>query len=162
MTEIRKNVAADADRSLDRFDIAILKILQNDSSVSNVALANKINLSPPACLRRVERLKQQGFIQGTVALLNPQALKAGLVVMIGVVLDRGSRHVPGGQLVQETDHYASVRGARIVLVDDLQARADITASWLARMNWQVAVLDPEQAAAFSETGRWHPPRVIAT
>lgn len=69
----------------------------------------------------------------------------------------GSRHVPGGQLVQETDHYASVRGARIVLVDDLQARADITASWLARMNWQVAVLDPEQAAAFSETGRWHPP-----
>jgi len=69
----------------------------------------------------------------------------------------GSRHVPGGQLVQETDHYASVRGARIVLIDDLQARADITASWLARMNWEVAVLDPEQAIAFSETRRWQPP-----
>lgn len=52
----------------------------------------------------------------------------------------GSQHVPGGQLVQETDHYASVRGARIVLFDQLETRADITASWLAQMNWEVAVL----------------------
>ena len=78
------------DKSLDRFDIAILKILQQDSSVSNVVLAGKINLSPPACLRRVERLKQNGFITRNVAILNPQALKAGLVVMIGVVLDRST------------------------------------------------------------------------
>nr|WP_249213462.1 Lrp/AsnC family transcriptional regulator [Tatumella sp. JGM118] len=75
---------------MDRFDIAILKILQQDSSVSNVVLAGKINLSPPACLRRVERLKQNGFITRHVAILNPQALKAGLVVMIGVVLDRST------------------------------------------------------------------------
>lgn len=80
----------DNDKSLDRFDIAILKILQQDSSVSNVVLAGKINLSPPACLRRVERLKQNGFITRHVAILNPQALKAGLVVMIGVVLDRST------------------------------------------------------------------------
>ncbi len=80
----------DNDKSLDRFDIAILKILQQDSSVSNVVLAGKINLSPPACLRRVERLKQNGFITRNVAILNPQALKAGLVVMIGVVLDRST------------------------------------------------------------------------
>lgn len=84
---------AGADKSLDRFDIAILKTLQKDGSVSNVALANKINLSPPACLRRVERLKQQGFISGNVALLNPQALRAGLVVMIGVVLDRSTPEI---------------------------------------------------------------------
>ena len=80
----------DNDKSLDRFDIAILKILQQDSSVSNVVLAGKINLSPPACLRRVERLKQNGFITRHVAILNPQALKAELVVMIGVVLDRST------------------------------------------------------------------------
>ena len=47
----------------------------------------------------------------------------------------GSRHVAGGQLVQETDHYASVRGARIVLVDDDGVRANMTgsagAAWLA-------------------------------
>ena len=80
----------DNDKSLDRFDIAILKILQQDSSVSNVVLAGKINLSPPACLRRVERLKQNGFITRHVAILNPQALNAGLVVLIGVVLDRST------------------------------------------------------------------------
>lgn len=75
---------------LDRFDIAILRLLQADASISNVALAEKVNLSPPACLRRVERLKQIGLIKGIVALLNPEALNAGLVVLIGVVLDRST------------------------------------------------------------------------
>ncbi|WP_312837027.1 rhodanese-like domain-containing protein, partial [Pantoea sp.] len=65
-----------------------------------------------------------------------------------------SRHVPGGQLVQETDHYASVRGARIVLADDDGVRANMTASWLAQMGWQVAVLDGLTTADFSERGDW--------
>jgi len=66
----------------------------------------------------------------------------------------GSRHVPGGQLVQETDHYASVRGARIVLVDNDGVRASMTASWLAQMGWDVAVLDGLQPRDFSATGGW--------
>lgn len=53
----------------------------------------------------------------------------------------GFRNAQGGQLVQETDHFAPVRGARIVLADDLGARADMTASWLAQMGWEVYVLD---------------------
>jgi rhodanese-related sulfurtransferase len=53
----------------------------------------------------------------------------------------GFRHYPGGQLVQETDMAAPVRGARILLADDLGARADMTASWLAQMGWEVYVLD---------------------
>ncbi len=56
----------------------------------NVALAAKVNLSPPACLRRVDRLKEMGLIRGIVALLNPNALDAGMLVMIGVVLDRST------------------------------------------------------------------------
>jgi rhodanese-related sulfurtransferase len=51
------------------------------------------------------------------------------------------RHYPGGQLVQETDMAAPVRGARILLADDLGPRADMTASWLAQMGWEVYVLD---------------------
>ncbi|WP_034178640.1 rhodanese-like domain-containing protein, partial [Burkholderia cenocepacia] len=43
----------------------------------------------------------------------------------------GFLSTPGGQLVQETDHHAAVRGARIVLADDDGVRADMTASWLA-------------------------------
>lgn len=68
----------------------------------------------------------------------------------------GSRHVPGGQLVQETDHYASVRGARIVLVDNDGVRASMTASWLAQMGWEVAVLDGLRPQDFSATGGWSP------
>lgn len=53
----------------------------------------------------------------------------------------GFRNAPGGQLVQETDHFAPVRGARIVLADDLGPRADMTASWLAQLGWEVLVLE---------------------
>jgi DNA-binding Lrp family transcriptional regulator len=76
--------------ALDRTDKAILRALQSDASISNVALADKVHLSPPACLRRVDRLKRAGLIDATVALLNPQALGAGMLVMIGVVLDRST------------------------------------------------------------------------
>jgi rhodanese-related sulfurtransferase len=53
----------------------------------------------------------------------------------------GFRHYPGGQLVQEIDMAAPVRGARIVLSDNMGARADMTASWLAQMGWESYVLD---------------------
>ncbi|GAA5235183.1 sulfurtransferase [Verticiella sediminum] len=59
--------------------------------------------------------------------------------------------VPGGQLVQTLDRWAAVRGARIVLVDELGARADITAHWLLQLGWEVAVLDePGIEQAFTE------------
>ncbi|PQH16263.1 rhodanese homology domain-containing protein [Raoultella ornithinolytica] len=64
----------------------------------------------------------------------------------------GSLSAPGGQLVQETDHHASVRGARLVLVDDDGIRAAITASWLAQMGWETAILRGLSAANFSERG----------
>jgi DNA-binding Lrp family transcriptional regulator len=75
---------------LDRTDRTILKLLQRDASISNVALAGRVNLSPAACLRRVERLKTDRFIEGIVALLNPRALELGMLALIGVVLDRST------------------------------------------------------------------------
>jgi rhodanese-related sulfurtransferase len=53
----------------------------------------------------------------------------------------GFRHYAGGQLVQEIDMAAPVRGARIVLTDNLRVRADMTASWLAQMGWETCVLE---------------------
>jgi rhodanese-related sulfurtransferase len=53
----------------------------------------------------------------------------------------GFRHYPGGQLVQEIDMAAPVRGARILLSDDRGVRADMTASWLAQMGWESYVLE---------------------
>jgi rhodanese-related sulfurtransferase len=53
----------------------------------------------------------------------------------------GFRHYPGGQLVQEIDMAAPVRGARVLLTDDMGVRADMTASWLAQMGWETYVLE---------------------
>jgi rhodanese-related sulfurtransferase len=64
----------------------------------------------------------------------------------------GFSSAPGGQLVQETDHVAPVRGARIVLADDDGVRANMTASWLSQMGWEVHVLDGLQPAHFSTSG----------
>lgn len=75
---------------LDRIDRAILRALQRDASISNVALAAKVHLSPGACLRRVERLKSLGLVQRIVALLDPAPLGLGMLVVIGVVLDRST------------------------------------------------------------------------
>ena len=65
--------------------------------------------------------------------------------------------IPGGQLVQETEMVAPVRGARIVLADDDGVRANMTASWLAQMAWEVYVLDALAPPDFAETGPWRPP-----
>ncbi|ATA21670.1 rhodanese-related sulfurtransferase [Gibbsiella quercinecans] len=64
----------------------------------------------------------------------------------------GSYSAPGGQLVQETDHYASVLGARVALVDDDGVRANMSASWLAQMGWEAAVVDGLTAADLTEPG----------
>ena len=69
----------------------------------------------------------------------------------------GARSTPGGQLVQETDHVASVRGARLVLADDDGVRANMSASWLAQLGWEVYVLDNLQPTHFSEKGAWIAP-----
>jgi DNA-binding Lrp family transcriptional regulator len=82
--------STDALHSLDRIDRAILRQLQTDASISNVALAARVKLSAPACLRRVERLKEAGLIRGVVALIDPKAAGAGMLVIIGVVLDRST------------------------------------------------------------------------
>jgi rhodanese-related sulfurtransferase len=55
----------------------------------------------------------------------------------------GARHAPGGQLVQATDHWIVVLGARIVLVDDTGLRAGLVAFWLRQMGHHVVVLEED-------------------
>jgi rhodanese-related sulfurtransferase len=50
-------------------------------------------------------------------------------------------HAPGGQLVQATDHWVGLRGARLVLLDDEGVRAPVAASWLRQLGHQAYVLD---------------------
>jgi DNA-binding Lrp family transcriptional regulator len=61
---------------LDAIDVAILEVLQADGRLSNLDLAQRVHLSPSACLRRVKQLEEAGVIAGYVAFLNPKALGA--------------------------------------------------------------------------------------
>ena len=58
----------------DAIDEAILQELQHDAKLSNVELANRVQLSPSACLRRVKLLEDGGVITHYVALVNPRAV----------------------------------------------------------------------------------------
>ncbi|HEX2197292.1 MAG TPA: rhodanese-like domain-containing protein [Burkholderiales bacterium] len=70
----------------------------------------------------------------------------------------GSRHAPGGQLVQASDEYVAVRNARVVLVDPERVRAVMTASWLNQMGWpEVYVLDDLAGLALGRGPRPAPP-----
>ncbi len=70
----------------------------------------------------------------------------------------GAISAPGGQLVQATDQYVGTLGARIVLVDELEVRAAMTASWLRQMGWRDVFLLTEKG---TETG-WPATPALAT
>jgi Lrp/AsnC family leucine-responsive transcriptional regulator len=80
--------AAEGDFALDAIDRRILRQLQTDSLIANQALADKVGLSPPACLKRVRRLRSAGVIRQTVALLAPAALGLPLLTVVRIKLDR--------------------------------------------------------------------------
>lgn len=73
---------------IDRFDRKILQALQKDGRISNVDLADLVSLSESACLRRVRRLEEDGFIDKYTALLNQH--QAGLAgnVFVHITLHR--------------------------------------------------------------------------
>lgn len=74
--------------ALDRIDLRILAVLQRDSLIGNQALADRIGLSPPACLKRVRRLRAAGVVERTVSLLSPNALGYPLLTIVRVKLER--------------------------------------------------------------------------
>jgi Lrp/AsnC family leucine-responsive transcriptional regulator len=76
------------DSTLDPIDRRILRQLQRDGLIANQGLADEIGLSPPACLKRVRRLRERGVIARTVALLAPEELGYPLLVVARVKLDR--------------------------------------------------------------------------
>ena len=61
---------------LDAIDVSILQALQADGRLTNIDLAQRVHLSPSACLRRVKHLEESGVIAQYVALLNPKAVAA--------------------------------------------------------------------------------------
>jgi Lrp/AsnC family transcriptional regulator, leucine-responsive regulatory protein len=78
---------------LDQTDRAILNLLQEDGRISNAALAERVHLSPSACLRRVRRLEESGVIDRYVALLDPAAIGRGTHVFVEISLQSQAEEV---------------------------------------------------------------------
>jgi Lrp/AsnC family leucine-responsive transcriptional regulator len=78
----------DAQPPLDTIDRRILRILQRDALIANQALADEIGLSPPACLKRVRRLRAEGVVERTAAQLSPEVLGYPLLTVVRIKLDR--------------------------------------------------------------------------
>ena len=76
--------------TLDKVDKRILKILQTNNQITNLELADRVNLSPPTCLRRVRRLREEKVIVADVSLVDPAIVGKGLFVFVEVVLERQS------------------------------------------------------------------------
>ena len=73
---------------MDEFDLSILNRLQDDARITNVALAESVNLSPAPCLRRVRSLEQSGVIRNYTTLLDSEKLGWHVSVFIEVRLER--------------------------------------------------------------------------
>ncbi|WP_428609099.1 Lrp/AsnC family transcriptional regulator [Sedimenticola sp.] len=75
-------------KELDRIDRHILNRLQNDNKISNLKLAEQVGLSPPACLRRVNRLRAEGVIIADVSLVAPQVAGHHINIIVEVEMER--------------------------------------------------------------------------
>lgn len=78
--------------TLDETDRRLLRVLQEDAGLSMDALAERVHLSRNACWRRVKALEARGVVKGRVAIVDPEKVGSGLMV---IVLIRTRAHSPG-------------------------------------------------------------------
>ncbi len=76
---------------MDRYDRAILKVIQNEGRISNQELADKVGLSPSPCLRRVRALEESGIITGYRAIVDAKKMGLSLMAILMISMDR---HTP--------------------------------------------------------------------
>ena len=76
---------------MDRYDRAILEVIQNDGRISNQELADKVGLSPSPCLRRVRALEERGIITGYRAIVDAKKMGLSLMAILMISMDR---HTP--------------------------------------------------------------------
>lgn len=75
-----------SERKLDRIDLNILRILQQEGRISYVDLADKVGLSTTPCMERVKRLEQEHIIEGYQAIVNPNTIGLNLLVFVEISL----------------------------------------------------------------------------
>lgn len=98
---------------LDRIDIKILSELQKNGRVTNVELAELVNLSPSPCLMRVKKLQEEGFILGYSALINVAKLGQTLTVFTEITL-KNHRQSDFGRFLTAIEKIPSVVECHLV------------------------------------------------
>ena len=83
----RKNIAM----VLDSYDKEILRVIQDNGKITNQDLADSVDLSPSACLRRVKALEEAGVISGYKCVVNAKQLGLGLTAIVYISMDK---HIP--------------------------------------------------------------------
>ena len=73
---------------IDRVDRKILIALQRNNRIPNLELAELVRLSPPACLKRVKRLREEGVIIGDVSIINPKLVGSTMTLIVSVEMER--------------------------------------------------------------------------
>ena len=76
---------------LDAIDRKILDILQTNADTALTVLAERVNLSPTPCWRRIQKLRAAGVIRKHVALCDPAKLNVGVTVLVSI---RTNQHTP--------------------------------------------------------------------
>jgi Lrp/AsnC family transcriptional regulator, leucine-responsive regulatory protein len=94
--------------NLDKTDLKILAILQANGRLTNQEVAEKVNLSPSPCLRRIRNLEESGVIRQYVALLDPDKIGLGLLAYVNVRLEKHSDAPGSGSRSPRADFAASV------------------------------------------------------
>jgi DNA-binding Lrp family transcriptional regulator len=137
--------SSNASSALDRIDLAILELLQNNARLSNKEIAAQVNLAPSSCLGRIRRLRETKVLQGFHAEINPAAVGIGLQAIVAVRLARHSRdkfrslydHIHGLPEVLQVFHVSGVNDLllhvavrdvthlRDLVVDELATRSEV-------------------------------------
>jgi DNA-binding Lrp family transcriptional regulator len=98
--------------TLDAIDLHLLRLLQEDASLSNQSLAERVHVSAPTCLRRVKRLHDVGLVERQVAILNADRLKS--------VLGAGLTAIVELTLTEQTEQTISAMEARMLREPNVQ------------------------------------------
>ncbi|MEQ5201556.1 Lrp/AsnC family transcriptional regulator [Providencia rettgeri] len=76
--------------AIDKTEIKILKLLQDDARITNQVLAEKVGMSASPCWRRVKKLEEEHVIEGYRAILNRKKIGLGVMVFVRVIIDSDS------------------------------------------------------------------------
>ena len=92
---------------LDSTDIRILEVLQENSHLTTKELAAKVNLSPSPAFERQKRLERDGYIDHYMAVVDPEKVGNGLLVLCGITLRQHSKRL-GAEFVEAVNHIPEI------------------------------------------------------